>query len=220
MTENLAVVCTLPLFPLAGALLLPRGSLPLHIFEPRYFAMVDDAMKGDKLIGMVQPRVTTWGVPSHGETEPPTLYTIGCAGRITAHTEAPDGRRFITLTGLSRFTIAAELEGQRGYRRADVRWDRFGDDLIEEVADTIDDQALLASLRLYFSAHSFDTDWKALQDLPVSALVNLLAMMCPFEPREKQALLEAQTLEERARVLRALLDLDAASTVTPGNRLQ
>ena len=211
MTENLAVVRTLPLFPLAGALLLPRGSLPLHIFEPRYLAMVDDAMRGDKLIGMVQPR---------SESEPPTLYTIGCAGRITAHTEAPDGRRFITLTGLSRFTIAEELDVQRGYRRADVRWDRFGDDLIEDVADSIDDQALLGSLRAYFSAHSFDTDWKALQDLPVSALVNLLAMMCPFEPREKQALLEAQTLEERARVLRALLDLDAASTVTVGNRLQ
>jgi Lon protease-like protein len=211
MTEDLSGVRTLPLFPLAGALLLPRGSLPLHIFEPRYLAMVEDAMKGDRLIGMVQPR---------GDHEPPPLYAVGCAGRITAHTQAPDGRRFITLTGLSRFTIAGEREGARGYRRADVAWDRFGEDLHEDATETVDDQALLASLRSYFTAHCFDTDWKALNDLPVAALVNLLAMMCPFEPREKQALLEAQTLVERARVLRALLDLDAASTVTAGNRLQ
>jgi len=211
VNADIATVRSLPIFPLAGALLLPRGSLPLHIFEPRYLAMVDDAMSGDRLIGMVQPR---------SGAEPPPVYAVGCAGRITAHTQAPDGRRFITLTGLSRFIITGELDVVKGYRRAKVQWDRFGDDLQDDVTDTIDDQALLASLRGYFTTHSFETDWKALEDLPVSALVNLLAMMCPFEPREKQALLEAHTLEERARVLRTLLDLDAASTVTPGNRLQ
>src|SRR5262245_27672972 len=108
---ELGGITTIPIFPLPGALLLPRGSLPLHIFEPRYLAMVDDAMLGPKLIGMVQPKA---------ESEPPPLYDIGCVGRITAHTQAPDGRRFITLTGISRFTITGELGLLKGYRRANV----------------------------------------------------------------------------------------------------
>ena len=168
-------------------------------------------MAGTKLIGMVQPKV---------ESEPPPVYDVGCVGRITAHTQAPDGRRFITLTGISRFTITGELELRKGYRRANVTWDRFAADLHEDAADAIDDEALLESLRGYFTSHAYETNWEALHELPASALVNLLAMMCPFEPREKQALLEAQTLEARARVLTALLDLDAASTVAPTARLQ
>ena len=217
---ELRTVLTVPLFPLPGALLLPRGSLPLHIFEPRYLAMVDDAMNSDHLIGVVQPRVTpSIGTPG-SDVATPALFEIGCAGRITAHTQAPDGRRFITLTGISRFVIVGELPQVRGYRRAMVTWERFAADLVEDPTDAIDDAALLASLRSYFTTHSYDTNWEALQHLPASALVNLLAMMCPFEPPEKQALLEAPTLETRARVLTTLLDLNAASNVAHSTRLQ
>lgn len=202
---------SLPLFPLAGALLLPRGSLPLHIFELRYLAMVEDTMLGNRMIGMVQPR---------NEAEPPLLYSVGCAGHITAHTQSPDGRKFITLTGVSRFAIGKELAPLRGYRRAEVRWDRFADDLQEENTESVQDQGLLASLRKYFAVHAYNADWDALSDMPAAALVNLLAMMCPFEPREKQALLEAGTLVERAHVLNALLTLESASTVPTGTRVQ
>jgi Lon protease-like protein len=208
---DVAGIASLPLFPLAGALLLPRGSLPLHIFEPRYLAMVEDAMLGNRMIGMVQPR---------DEAEPPSLYSVGCAGQITAHTQSHDGRRFITLNGISRFTIAKELPPVRGYRRAEVRWDRFTGDLKEESAAGVQDPKLLHSLRTYFSSHAYDADWNALSEMPAAALVNLLAMMCPFEPREKQALLEAGTLPERAQVLTALLALDSASTVPAGTRVQ
>ena len=208
---EVAGIGSLPLFPLAGALLLPRGSLPLHIFEPCYLAMVEDAMFGNRMIGMVQPR---------NEAEPPLLYSVGCAGHITAHTQSPDGRRFITLTGVSRFAIGRELAPVRGYRRAEVRWDRFADDLQEENPESVQDGALLASLRTYFAAHAYNADWDALSEMPAPALVNLLAMMCPFAPREKQALLEAGTLIERAEVLNALLTLDSASTVPPGTRVQ
>ena len=208
---DLAAISSLPLFPLAGALLLPRGSLPLHIFEPRYLAMVDDAMAGNRMIGMVQPRT---------EEEPPTLYAVGCAGHIVAHTAAPDGRRFITLTGISRFHIVGELGLYRGYRRADVRWDRFATDLDEESADALQDRSLLDALRGYFASHAYNADWTALSDLPAPALVNLLAMMCPFEAPEKQALLEAPTLLDRARVLTTLLALDSGSTVAAGTRVQ
>lgn len=208
---DLAHIGSLPLFPLAGALLLPRGSLPLHIFEPRYLAMVEDAMLGNRMIGMVQPRT---------EAEPPLLYSVGCAGVITAHTQSPDGRKFITLTGVSRFVIANELPVVRGYRRAEVRWERFAADLQEDDGAPAHDPALLGSLRAYFAQHAYNADWDALAEMPMAALVNLLAMMCPFEPREKQALLEADTLGERAQVLHALLALDSAATVPPGVRVQ
>ena len=224
---DLSSIRSVPVFPLAGALLLPRGSLPLHIFEPRYLAMVDDAMSGNQLIGMVQPRAssqardngTPLGVHSH-DVDAPALYSIGCVGRITARTQTPDGRNFITLTGISRFVVVGELELQRGYRRAQVRWEQFAGDLNEDDAEAIDDGALRQSLRSYFNTHSFDTDWDALQALPTAALVNLLAMMCPFEPPEKQALLEAYTLADRASVLTVLLDLDSAATVPPAHSLQ
>ena len=202
---------SLRLFPLAGALLLPRGTLPLHIFEPRYLAMFRDAEADDRLIGMVQPLE---------DAARPALFTIGCAGRIASETMTPDGRRFVTLAGICRFDIVDELPlDDSGYRRANVRFDRFVDDLSEEDPN-LDSPALFAALRAYFRARAFAADWQALEKLPGAVVVNLVSMMCPFEPREKQALLEARSLVDRARVLTTLLDLDATSRGPAASTLQ
>ena len=206
MTDADGLPGTLPLFPLAGALLLPHGSLPLHIFEPRYLAMVRDARAGAGMIGMVQPNR-----PESREPHP-TIYEIGCAGSITRESESEDGRRFLTLTGVCRFEIAEELPLYEGYRRAEVRYERFADDLAPSRSTGLDTGPLIHALRVYFAARGFGTNWGALEELPAEALVNLLAMTCPFEPAEKQALLEAETTEARARVLAALLHLDSMST--------
>ena len=194
---------TLPLFPLAGALLLPHGSLPLHVFEPRYLAMVRDARDGAGMIGMVQPTASDPSGPH------PPVYEIGCAGSITRESRTEDGRRFVTLTGVCRFDIAAELPLYEGYRRADVRYDRFTADLAPSRSIGLDTAPLVQALRAYFDARGFGTNWGALEELPAEALVNLLAMTCPFEPAEKQALLEAETTKARAQVLAALLQLDS-----------
>ena len=203
---------TLRLFPLAGALLLPHGNLPLHIFEPRYVAMFQDAESDDGLIGMVQPM---------DDGPNPKIFRVGCVGRIANETEAPDGRRFVTLNGVCRFDIVDELPlDGAGYRRASVRFDRFADDLEEEDPAALDAPDLLASLRTYFRSHAYSTDWDGLEKLPAPVVVNLLSMMCPFAPREKQALLEAPSLRERASILNALLDLDAKSGGKSAGTLQ
>jgi Lon protease-like protein len=192
---------TIPIFPLPGALLLPRARLPLLIFEPRYLALIDDALKtSDRLIGMVQPR----DVP-HGHAD--RLQSIGCAGRLTAFTETDDGRYLITLTGISRFRINDELPGFAPYRKADVAWGDFTRDLGKAEHDIgFRRDAFLLLLERYFAVHELSTDWKVLKDAEVELLINSLSMLCPFEPEDKQALLEAPSLSTRRETLITLME--------------
>lgn len=191
---------TIPIFPLPGALLLPRARLPLHIFEPRYLAMLDDVLKTrERLIGMIQPR------PLPDGTE--TLSAIGCAGRLTAFQETEDGRYMITLTGISRFRVVTELGGFTPYRRAEVAWDSFERDLGPAEEDKgFDRAAFLALLSRYFQAEGLSTDWDSLKDAGDEMLVNALAILCPFAPEDKQALLEAPALSERRETLVTLME--------------
>ncbi len=192
---------TIPVFPLPGALLLPRARLPLHLFEPRYLAMFDDCLKTkERLIGMVQPR----DVPEGAEKR---LHTIGCAGRLTAFSETEDGRYMITLSGMSRFRIVAEVEGFTPYRRAQVEWGGFDRDLGKAESDPdFDRDAFLDVLARYFSARSLSTDWESLKDAEEELLINSLSMLCPFDVEDKQALLEAPSLSTRRETLVTLIE--------------
>lgn len=192
---------TIPLFPLPGALLLPRARLPLQIFEPRYLAMLDDTLKSShRLIGMVQPRET------HGEG-PPMLHAIGCAGRVTAFSETEDGRYMISLTGISRFRIRDEVTGFAPYRRAEVNWTGFERDLGRCERDPgFDRSGLFNLLGRYFQSRGLSTDWESLRQAEDELLVNSLSMLCPFEPEEKQALLEAPCLRTRRETLVMLIE--------------
>ncbi|MEP2781746.1 MAG: LON peptidase substrate-binding domain-containing protein [Pseudoruegeria sp.] len=192
---------TLPLFPLPGALLLPRAKLPLHIFEPRFLAMLDDTLKtSHRLIGMVQPME----VPGGGEKR---LHVIGCAGRVTAFSETDDGRYMITLSGVSRFRISQEVAGFAPYIKADVTWGSFDRDLKGVEADeAFDRDPFLSLLERYFRAQDLSTDWDALKDAEEELLINSLSMLCPFEPEDKQALLEAPSLQTRRETLTTLIE--------------
>jgi len=191
----------LPIFPLAGVLLLPRGRLPLNIFEPRYLAMTRDALAGERLMGMVQP-----SDPSARGSEP-TVYPTGCAGRITSFSETDDGRFLITLTGICRFRIREELPLLEGYRRVVPEWREFAHDLDSEDEPGFDRDRLLRGLRAYFQQHQIQADWDAIIAVPGERLVTSIAMICPFDPSEKQALLEAPDLDERARLLTAIVEM-------------
>ena len=194
----------IPVFPLDGALLLPRGGLPLNIFEPRYLNMVDDAMAGDRLIGMVQTR---GGGRAH-----PELAPVGCAGRITRYAETADGRYLITLTGVCRFLVGEELPVQTPYRQIRADFRAFEEDLRPTPEFVSGRQRLLRALRAYLVRRSLDVNWETAGAAPVEALVNSLSMALPFDPPEKQALLEAETLPEREKALIALLEIDAAAS--------
>jgi Lon protease-like protein len=194
----------LPIFPLTGVLLLPRGQLPLNIFEPRYVAMTRDAMEGERLIGMVQP-----SDPPIREMNP-TVYPLGCAGRITSFSETEDGRLLIVLTGVSRFRIKEELSLLSGYRRVVADWGDFADDCSPDEAG-FDRARLTQGLRNFFSQRQLQADWSAIDQAPGEHLVTSIAMMCPFAPNEKQALLEAKTLGERAQLLTALIEMTASA---------
>lgn len=191
---------TIPLFPLPGALLLPRGRLPLHIFEPRYLQMIEDCMKtGPRLIGMIQPRPAP-----KGELR---LNAIGCAGRLTAFSETEDGRLMITLSGISRFRLLRAVEGFTPYIRAEVGWSDFTRDLgRSETDEGLDRPAFLELLARYFSTQGHDTDWDAMKEAEDEFLINALSMLLPFEPEDKQALLEAPTLRTRRETLVTLLE--------------
>ena len=191
---------TIPLFPLPGALLLPRARLPLHIFEPRYLQMIEDTLKTPgRLIGMIQPRP----VPG-GERK---LSAIGCAGRLTAFSETEDGRYMITLTGISRFRLLREVSGFTPYIRAEVGWGDFARDLGKVEQDRgFDRAAFLALLGRYFAAQNLSTDWDALKEAEDELMINSLSMLCPFEPEDKQALLEAPTLATRRETLVTLME--------------
>lgn len=191
---------TIPVFPLPGALLLPRARLPLHIFEPRYLAMLDDALKTpQRLIGMIQPHGTNM--------EAKKLQAIGCAGRVTAFSETEDGRYMITLAGISRFRVVREIDGFNPYRRCDVSWDGFERDL--GGAETDPDfkrDSFFNLLARYFDAEELQTDWESLKEADDELLINSLSMLCPFEPEDKQALLEAPSLETRRETLITLIE--------------
>ena len=194
----------IPIFPLTGVLLLPRGRLPLNIFEPRYLAMVSDALAYPRLIGMVQPR------EGQGDAGDPPVYTIGCAGRITGFGEVDEGRYEITLAGVARFAIVEELARVKGYRPVRVDWSRFRDDLVP-ASGGLDRDRLLAALKPYLKRQKVKTDWDAIAKTPDERLVTSLAMVCPFAPSEKQGLLEAEGLPARARLLTALIEMAAKS---------
>ncbi len=197
---------TVAAFPLPGALLLPRARLPLNIFEPRYLAMVDDALKTDhRLIAMIQP------LEGKGAT-PPKLRRIGCAGRITSLSETEDGRYLIAISGVCRFRVAEELEGFQPYRRLRVEWGDFARDLTAQDTDpNFDRKAFLALLKRYFEASGLSSDWSSLEEAEEEMLINSLSMLCPFEVEEKQALLEAPRLAERRETICALMEFAIAS---------
>lgn len=205
MTRPADLPQTLPLFPLTGAVLLPRARLPLHIFEPRYLAMIEDCLKSERrLIGMIQPR---------GEGEPRPLTRVGCAGRLTSFTELEDGRYMVTLTGVARFELAQEVAGFVPYRRGKVDFTPFLADLQRADPDPgFDRKPFLRSLARYLAAHKMGTDWSNLKEADDEMLVNVLAMLCPFEPEEKQALLEAVTLPERRKGLETLIAIALQAT--------
>ncbi|MDX8350337.1 LON peptidase substrate-binding domain-containing protein [Cognatiyoonia sp. IB215446] len=190
----------IPVFPLPGALLLPRSRLPLHLFEPRYLAMLDDVLKtSSRLIGMVQPYDTPGG---DGK-----LHAIGCAGKLTAFSETEDGRYMITLSGASRFRIVEEVEGFTPYRRCKVNWQGFDRDLGPVEKDgSFDRDKFLEALGRYLSDQGLSTDWDSLSEAEDELLINSLSMLCPFEPEDKQALLEAPSLSTRRETLMTLIE--------------
>ena len=200
MTRTPDLPDTIPLFPLPGALLLPRARLPLHIFEPRYLALFDDCLKTpSRLIGMIQPREAPGGEKR--------LCAIGCAGRVTAFSETEDGRYMITLSGISRFRLRQEVQGFTPYRRAEVDWSPFGRDTGTVEDDPgLDRPALMNRLSRYFTLQRLGTDWESLKEAEPELLVNALSMLLPFSPEDKQALLEAPSLVTRRETLVTLLE--------------
>ncbi len=200
----------IPVFPLDGVLLLPGGQLPLNIFEPRYLNMLDDAMSGERIIGMIQTR------PHQApDNERPALAPVGCAGRVTSFAETSDGRYLITLTGVCRFRTGDELPVRTPYRQVRADFTPFEPDLREDAAGVrtaSDIDRLLLALRRYLDHRGLAIDWTDAESAPSDALINSLAMALPFEPLEKQALLEAETIFERKATLTALLEIDAAAT--------
>jgi uncharacterized protein len=192
----------LPIFPLTGVVLLPRGKLPLNIFEPRYLALVEDALSSNRLIGMVQPS------DSGRTARDPAIFPLGCAGRISQFAETDDGRVLITLTGVCRFAITQELEPRRGYRRVVPNWASYYEDCDPEPpSGAVDRTRLITGLRTYFKLQELSANWDAIEATPDDRLITSLAMICPFGPTEKQALLEAKDLEQRARALIALIEM-------------
>jgi hypothetical protein len=206
---------TLPIFPLAGVLLLPTGNLPLHIFEPRYMSMVTDAMGSDRLIGMVQPRQPEAASQAGSVNDFGAVYHTGCAGRITDFTETDDGGFMISLNGLIRFNIAQELPLVRGYRRVRPDFSAFLSDLDIDLENDLQFGArggpgqdqILSILKDYFSLKGIEADWSELVEWPETALIAALSMMCPFGTGEKQALLECTEADERADLLVTLMEM-------------
>ena len=204
----------IPVFPLPGALLLPRGQMPLNIFEPRYLAMVDDALRdGHRLIGMIQPDVT-----HSPNANKPALFRVGCVGRITQLAESGDGRYILELTGIARFKVVEELEVLTPYRQCKVDVFAFADDFTARKGeDEVNREALLVALAEFLKANNLKVDWEGVESAPNEALVNALAMMSPYGPAEKQAMLEAPDLKTRAEILDAVTEMDLAKKRTSGD---
>ena len=199
----------LPVFPLPGALVLPRQNLPLNIFEPRYVNMVSDALGEGRNFGMIQP------LPGSEEQETPPLCRIGCAGRITAFNETRDGRFVISLTGVCRFEVGEELESRRGYRRVSPEWTRFASDLDRAPEIEFDLEHFEKIALGYFSARRLEVKWEAIRKLPPAALVDFLSINLPLAGEDKQALLECDAGAARAELLRGLLAMAAAESHGP-----
>lgn len=203
----------IPVFPLTGALLLPRGQMPLNIFEPRYLAMIDDALADrHRLIGMIQPDTAR-----PGDEDRPNLYQVGCVGRITQLAETGDGRYLLQLTGVARFRLEEELKVATAYRQCRVSFVPFADDFVARRGeDQVNRQAVLAALRDFLKANNLKADWDGIENAPNEALVNALSMMAPYGAAEKQALLEAPDLKTRAELLVALTEMELAKGSTSG----
>jgi Lon protease-like protein len=210
----------IPLFPLRGAILLPRATLPLNVFEPRYLALVDDVLSGSRVIGIVQPATAKTDEESPESKDTP-LRNVGCAGRVTAYQELDDGRVMITLSGVARYTILDEAVTASPYRIASVSYDRFASDFdVGRGEEQVDRANLVRVLRAYLEQNRLKADWSAIERAPSEYLINALCVMSPYGPEEKQALLEAEDLKRRAEVLIALAEMELASTGGPGGTLQ
>lgn len=197
----------LPLFPLAGAVVMPGVQLPLNIFEPRYLSMVNDALASNHLIGMIQPTSETL------MDDVPEIHRVGCAGRITSYSETPDGRIILVLTGVCRFQVTREIEEHNGYRRARVDWERFTADYHGEEGRIPDRPGFLASLKTYCQLHGVEIPWDDIEKLADQELTNLLCAHLPLSPEDKQALIETLPTTERAVLMRGLLDMASASSM-------
>ena len=197
----------IPVFPLPGALLLPRGQMPLNIFEPRYLAMVDDSLRdGHRLIGMIQPDTA-----HRGSEHKPNLYRVGCVGRITQLAETGDGRYLMQLTGVARFRVEEELSVATAYRQCRVTYAPFAVDFVARKGEeAVDRKALLEALQAFLKANNLKADWQGIESAPNEALVNALAMMSAYGPAEKQAMLEAPDLKTRAEILIAVTEIELA----------
>ena len=213
-----AVPDVIPVFPLPGALLLPRGQMPLNIFEPRYLAMIDDTLRsGQRLIGMIQPDP----VHSRPDDQKPHLFRIGCVGRITQFAESGDGRYLIQLTGVARYRLDEELVVDTPYRQCRVDYRPFADDFKPRKGeDAVDRKALLHALADFLKANNLKADWDGIENAPNEALVNALAMMSPYGAAEKQAMLEAPDLKTRAEILVAVTEIELAKSRTGETPLQ
>ncbi len=199
---------SIPVFPLSGALLLPRTDLPLSIFEPRYLLMVEDAMMGERIIGIIQPQ-------NNDGKEKPKLEKVGCAGRITSYSETDDGRLLITITGVCRFEVKKELNVKTPYRQANVGYSPFAVDFVSETgARNVNRDQLISAFRQYLEANNMSADWDEVNSISTEVLVNTLSLLAPYPPREKQALLEAPDLKSRADVLVALTEMALARSAT------
>lgn len=201
--RSLDFPATLAIFPLRGAVLLPRTRLPLNIFEPRYIAMTDHVLGAGRLIGMVRPR--------HDDDVNPPIYEVGCAGRITSFSETGDGRYLVELAGVSRFRVLSEELAEGGFRLAQVDWSAFADDLVSSPEETpaLRDRVLDLLMR-YLEEIGLSADWDSIEGASAETIVNSVTMSCPFEAEEKQALLEAATFQQRAEILISLMEIAVA----------
>jgi hypothetical protein len=200
---------------------LPRATLPLNIFEPRYLEMMDDVMSGARVIGILQPTLADDDDQESPVDKTAGLRSVGCAGRVTSYQELDDGRLIITLTGITRFESVGETETDKLYRIMSVSYDRFASDLTEGLGEElVDRQNLLRVLKTYLEVNRLKTDWATIQRASNEFLINALSVMCPYGPEEKQALLEAKDLRSRAEVLVALAEIDLASNGSSGSTLQ
>ncbi len=201
----------IPVFPLNGALLLPRADLPLNIFEPRYLQMISDALSGERIVGMIQTE--------DGDADPAKLLRTGCAGRITSFAETPDSRILVTLTGICRFNVVEELPAMTPYRQARVDFDSFEIDLVSDLgANEVNRPALLTAFKDYLNANNMNADWSEINATSTEVLVNTLSLLAPYAARDKQALLEAPDLKTRAEVLVALTEIALSKSATGKHR--
>ncbi len=211
----------IPVFPLRGAILLPRTQLPLNVFEPRYLAMIDAVMSGARIVGIIQPAETGPDSPESPAGTAVPLKSIGCAGRVTAYQEQEDGRLLISVTGLCRFETKAEATSDTPFREFEVDYERFRTDFRAGAGESaVDRDGLLAVLKSFLDANRLEADWSAIVNAPTELLINSLSIISPFSAEEKQALLEAPDLKSRSDVLSTLARMELASDGRSGGQIQ